>query len=190
MTQSDKQSLRTDLRNRVHNVFMQKQLGNEYTRDFPAKVDRRSQTKAKELVNRLNAAIQSITNFKNPATNAAQQLALWQELSQASYDAMSLSQFHPAQSIGAAKQMPKLIGPDPDGSYRIGNTKISPLDPVGKQLIQKIQGSKAAKSNREPDIVSAQDGIRVGGELLDPRNPVDAKMIELIQSQQAAGAAV
>lgn len=188
LAQSDKQSLRTDLRNRVHNVFMQKQLGNEYNRDFPARVDRRSQGKAKELVNRLNAAIQSITNFKNPAADAAQQMALWQELSQASYDAMSLAQFHPSQNTATAKPMPK-IKPNPDKSFNIGNLKVNPLDPMGKEIIQKLQAAQAANSNQVPNIISAQDGIRVGKDLLDPRNPVDAKIIEIIQTQQAAGAA-
>jgi hypothetical protein len=190
LPQSDQQSLRTDLRNRVHKVFMQGRLGNEYNRDFPARVDRRSQGNAKELVNRLNAAIQSITNFKNnPAADAAQQMALWQELSQASYDAMSLAQFHPSQNTATAKTMPK-IKPNPDKSFNIGDQKINPLDPVGKEITQKIQAAQAANSNQVPNIILAQDGIRIGNSLLDPRNPVDAKIIELIQSQQAAGAAV
>jgi len=182
-----KMTLKRNLWDRLHKVLMQGKLDANYVRSLPNSVDKRSQTAATNLVNQLNAATQAIMNFSQPAKDAAQQLTQWTTLSQAAYDAMSLTKFNPAQRSGPAKQMPK-IKPNPDESFNIGNQKINPLDPVGKQITQKIQAAQAANSNRVPDIISAQDGIRIGNSLLDPRNPTDAKIIELIQSQQAAEA--
>jgi hypothetical protein len=193
LTQSDKQSLRTDLRNRVHKVFMRGKLGDEYNRDFPASVDRRSQTKAKELVNRLNAAIQSITNFKNPAADAAQQLALWQALSQASYDAMSLSQFHPAQSsstvAGAVSgEMPEILS-NPGGGYNIGKLELT-RDPVDQLIVQKIQAEQQKNPKARLRPKENTDGsISIGSQRLDPRDPNEAKAIARIKSAAGGPAA-
>ena len=199
LTQSDQQSLRTDLRNRVHDVLMRGQLGSEYNRDFPARVDKRSQGEAKEIVNRLNRVIQSITNFRNnPAADAAQQMALWQELSQASYDAMSLVQFHPAinqttASAGAVTgPMPKILGPNPNGSYNIGNTRAGELtsNPVDALITQKIQAELKATPGRLPEIRSNSDGsINIGSQQLNPRNPDETKAIQRIRSLVTASGA-
>jgi hypothetical protein len=187
-------SLKRDLWNRLHKVFMQGKLGTNYVQSLPTSVDKLRQPKAKELVGQLNAATQAIMNFNQPAKDAAQQLAQWQTLSQVAYDAMSLVQFYPSQRVGGTKQMPKISGPNPDGSYRIGNTKVNPLDPVGKQITQKLQAAQTENSNQVPPIVSAPDGFRVGKskDPLNPRDPVEAKMIEMIQAAMAAeaGAAV
>jgi hypothetical protein len=184
-----KMSLKRNLWNRLHKVFMQGKLGTNYVQSLPGSVDKRSQASATKMVNQLNAATQAIMNFRQPAKDAAQQLMQWTTLSQAAYDAMSLAQFNPAQRIGTAKPMPK-ITPNPDNSFNIGNTKVNPLDPVGKQITQKLQAAQTENSSQAPAIVSAPDGIRIGNskDPLDPRNPVDAKMIEMIQAAMTAEA--
>jgi hypothetical protein len=190
LSSTDKMSLKRNLWDRLHKVLMQGKLGANYVQSLPGSVDKRSQPAAKQMVNQLNAATQAIMNFNQPAKDAAQQLMQWTTLSQAAYDAMSLAQFNPAQSRGKPKQMPKITGPDPDGSYRIGNTKVNPLDPIGKQITQKIQAAQTENSNQVPAIVSTPDGFRIGNgkDALDPRNPADAKMIEMIQAVIAAEA--
>lgn len=177
-------TLKRNLWDRLHKVLMQGKLGTNYVQSLPSSVDKRSQPAATKMVNQLNAATQAIMNFKQPANDAAQQLMQWTTLAQNAYDAMSLTQFNPAQRSGPAKQMPK-IAANPDKSFNIGNQKINPLDPVGKEITQKIQTAQAANSNQVPVIASTPDGFRIGKDTLDPRNPVDAKIIELIQSQQA-----
>jgi hypothetical protein len=188
LSSTDKMSLKRNLWDRLHKVLMQGKLGANYVQSLPGSVDKRSQPAAKQMVNQLNAATQAIMNFNQPAKDAAQQLMQWTTLSQAAYDAMSLAQFNPAQSRGKPKQMPKITGPDPDGSYKIGDTKVNPLDPIGRQITQKIQAAQTENSSQAPAIVSAADGIRIGNskDPLDPRNPADAKMIEMIQAVIAA----
>lgn len=182
-------TLKRNLWDRLHKVLMQGKLGTNYVQSLPSSVDKRSRPAATKMVNQLNAATQAVMNFKQPAKDAAQQLMQWTTLARNAYDAMSLAQFNPAQRSGQAKRMPE-IKPNPDKSFNIGNQKINPLDPVGKEITQKIQAAQAANSNQVPNIISAQDGIRIGNSLLDPRNPTDAKIIELIQSQQAADTGV
>jgi hypothetical protein len=187
LSSTARDTLKRNLWDRLHKVLMQGKLGTNYIQSLPSSVDKISQPAATKIVNQLNAATQAIMNFKRPADDAAQQLMQWTALAQTAYDAMSLTQFNPAQRSGAVKRMPKISGPDPDGSYRIGNTKINPLDPVGNEMTQKIQAAQEPNSNQVP-IVSTPDGFRIGKDTLDPRNPVDAKMIEMIQAVIAAEA--
>jgi hypothetical protein len=193
-----KTALKRDLFNRVHQVFMQRQLGSNYVQELPASVNTQAQSAAKDLVNRLNLATQAINNFDKPAVNAAEQLKQWVDLSQSAYEAMTLAQFYPAQGRGAAGAapvtgpMPELLA-NPNGTYNLGpgpkfELTSSPADSV---ITQKIQAElKANPSNRMPELKSNSDGsINIGSQRLDPRNPDEAGAIQRILSAVAKPAA-
>jgi hypothetical protein len=186
---SSKMALRRDLFNRLHKVFMQGRLGNNYIQELPTSVDKLRQPEAKDLVNRLNLATQAIMNFNKEAATPEEQLKQWQNLSQTAYDAMSLSQFYPATTRArtgvVTGPMPKILGPNTDGSYNIGDSTQGKLGsgPVDTLITQKIQAELKANPSRPPEIKSTNDGsITIGSQRLDPRKPEEAKAIQRIMS--------
>lgn len=186
---SSKMALRRDLFNRLHKVFMQGRLGNNYIQELPTSVDKLRQPEARDLVNRLNLATQAIMNFNREAATPEEQLKQWQTLSQTAYDAMSLTQFYPATSRSTAGAvtgpMPKILGPNTDGSYNIGDDPAGKLtsDPVDTLITSKIQAELTAAPGRNPEIKSANDGsINIGSQRLDPTKPDEAKAIQRIKS--------
>jgi hypothetical protein len=191
---SSKMALRRDLFNRLHKVFMQDRLGDNYLKELPTSVDKLRQPAAKDLVNRLNLATQAIMNFNKEAATPEEQLKQWQNLSQTAYEAMSLPQFYPATTrAGAATgSMPKILGPNIDGSYNIGDSREGKLrsDPVDTLITQKIQAELKANPSRPPEIKSTNDGsITIGSQRLDPRKPEEAKAIQRIMSLVTASGA-
>jgi hypothetical protein len=190
---SSKMALRRDLFNRLHKVFMQGRLGDNYLKELPTSVDKLRQPAAKDLVNRLNLATQAIMNFNKEAATPEEQLKQWQNLSQTAYEAMSLPQFYPATTrAGAATgPMPKILS-NPGGGYNIGDSREGRLssDPVDTLITQKIQAELKANPSRPPEIKSTNDGsITIGSQRLDPRKPEEAKAIQRIMSLVTASGA-
>jgi hypothetical protein len=139
------------------------------------------------LVDRLNAAKQDILNFDQSAT-AQQQLAQWQTLSQAAYDAMSLTQFYPDKRRMLSGTMPKIL-PNPGGGYNIGSYKLTG-DRVDQLIAQKIQAELEKNPNATPQLRANSDGsINIGAQRLDPRNPDEAIAIARIESAMGSSAA-
>lgn len=180
---SGKEALKRDLYNRIHKVLMQGKLGNDYVRELPARVDTVSQPAATALVDQLNLATQSILDWSRyPIAKPEEQLAQWQNLSQSSYDAMALAQFYPDRVVTT---MPKILGPNPDGTYNIGNTPAGKLtsNPVDTLIISKINAERTATPGRDPEIKFADDGsITIGSQRLDPTKPDEARAIQRIKS--------
>lgn len=188
LDKSTRGSLKRDLWNRLHKVFMQGRLGINYVQSLPASVDQRSQPAAKALVNRLNLATQAIMNFNQPAATAEQQLEKWQNLGQTAYEAMSLVQFRPSTTNARSRPVPK-IQPNPDRSFNVGSQKLNPGDPVTAKIIQKIQAEQSAVPGQTPEIKRAPDETyTLGRTKLNPRDPVDAKLIQIIQAAEQADA--
>lgn len=181
-----RESLKRDLWNRLHKTFMQGQLGNNYIQSLPTSVDKRSQSAAKALVDKLNLATQAIMNFKQPAVTVEKQLEQWQNLSQTAYEAMSLTQFRPSTTNARARPTPK-IKPNPDNSFNIGTQKLNPGDSVTAKIIQKIQAEQSATPGQTPEIKQDPDATyTLGRQKLNPRDPVDAKLIQIIQAAEQA----
>ena len=187
---SSKMKLRRDLFNRLHKVFMQGRLGNNYIQALPTSVDKLRQPEAKDLVNRLTLEARDIMNFNKPSSSPEEQLKQWQTLSQTAYDAMSLTQFYPATSRARAGAvtgpMPKILGPAVNGSFNIGNDPVGKLktsDPTDNLIISKISTELAATPGRNPEIKSATDGsITIGSQRLDPTKPDEERAIQRIMS--------
>jgi hypothetical protein len=182
-------TLKRDLWNRLHNVFMREKLGTNYVQSLPTSVDKLRQPKAKELVNQLNTATQAIMNFNQPAKDTAQQLIQWTDLSQAAYDAMSLTQFYPTQSSRAVSaEMPEIL-PNPTGSYNIGKLELT-RDPVDQLIVQKIQAElKTNPKARLRPKANTDGSISIGSQRFDPRNSNEAKAIARIKSAAGGPAA-
>jgi hypothetical protein len=182
LSPASKSELARDLNTRLHVELMKNSAGADYTQGLPNNVDQLSQPKATALVDRLNTAKQDILDFDQPAT-ATQQLAQWQALSQAAYEAMSLTQFYPARKI----TLPEIL-PNPDGTYNIGKLKLTG-NPVDQLIVQKIQAEQQKNPNAKPQLRSNTDGsINIGAQRLDPRNPDEAKAIARIESAMDSSA--
>jgi hypothetical protein len=180
LSPASKSELERDLDVRLHKVLMKGSVGTNYAQGLPANVDELSQPKAKALVDQLTAAKQDILNFDQSAT-AQQQLAQWQTLSQAAYDAMSLTQFYPDKRRMLSGTMPKIL-PNPGGGYNIGSYTLTG-DPVDQLIAQKIQAELKTNPKADPQLRANRDGsINIGAQRLDPRNPDEAKAIARIES--------
>jgi hypothetical protein len=187
---SSKMALRRDLFNRLHKVFMQGRLGDNYLKELPTSVDKLRQPAAKDLVNRLNLATQAIMNFNKEAATPEEQLKQWQNLSQTAYEAMSLPQFYPAQSSRAVSaEMPEIL-PNPTGSYNIGPNLTLTGNPVDQLIVQKIQAELKTNPKARLRPKENTDGsISIGSQRLDPRDPNEAKAIARIKSAAGGPAA-
>jgi hypothetical protein len=187
---SSKMALRRDLFNRLHKVFMQGRLGDNYLKELPTSVDKLRQPAAKDLVNRLNLATQAIMNFNKEAATPEEQLKQWQNLSQTAYEAMSLPQFYPAQSSRAVSaEMPEIL-PNPTGSYNIGPNLTLTGNPVDQLIVQKIQAELKTNPKARLRPKENTDGsISIGSQRLDPRNSNEAKAIARIKSAAGGPAA-
>lgn len=150
LTPASKTELENSLLNQVHKTLLQNKLGANYHR-LPEYVDAGSEQEAKDIVSRIEASVQSLTDFspdKQPGGSAAE----WNTLAQAAYDAMSLMQFNPkifgsvagrSQQLSPDQLRKVQVTQDPNGQFSIGGQKLDPKDPAAAKIIQMIQTQAA-----------------------------------------------
>ena len=115
-------------------------MGTDY-KQLPRWVEPAAQQQANDIVQRIDAATQSILNFNNPKT-AQQAMADWQTLSQATYDAMSLMQFNSDSGTSGARKTPTAPGtpaPAPSPAVSQAAQQIVQQSGITQPQLQQVQ---------------------------------------------------
>jgi hypothetical protein len=152
-----KQGLEKSLMNQIHKNFLQGKVGTDY-KQLSRWVDPDAQQQANDIVQRIDAATQSIIDFNTPKT-AQQAMAEWQTLSQATYDAMSLMQFNSdsgTSSVGKKSNAPAAPGgtpaPTPSPAVSQAAQQIVQQSGITQPQLQQVQNIVGKLPN-----ASAQD---------------------------------
>ena len=135
-----KDGLGKSLMNQIHKNFLQGKVGTDY-KQLPRWVEPAAQQQANDIVQRIDAATQSILNFNNPKT-AQQAMADWQTLSQATYDAMSLMQFNSDSGTSGARKTPTAPGtpaPAPSPAVSQAAQQIVQQSGITQPQLQQVQ---------------------------------------------------
>jgi hypothetical protein len=135
-----KQGLEKSLMNQLHKNFLQGKVGTDY-KQLPRWVEPAAQQQANDIVQRIDAATQSIIDFNTPKT-AQQAMAEWQTLSQATYDAMSLMQFNSDSGTSGARKTPTAPGtpaPAPSPAVSQAAQQIVQQSGITQPQLQQVQ---------------------------------------------------
>ena len=139
-----KQGLEKSLMNQIHKNFLQGKVGTDY-KQLPRWVEPAAQQQANDIVQRIDAATQSIIDFNTPKT-AQEAMAEWQTLSQATYDAMSLMQFSSGSGSSGAGKTPTAPGSPgtpaatPDPATEKAAQQIVTASGITQPQLQQVQG--------------------------------------------------
>jgi hypothetical protein len=149
-----KQGLEKSLMNQIHKNFLQGKVGTDY-KQLSRWVDPAAQQQANDIVQRIDAATQSILDFNNGDKTAQEAMAEWQTLSQATYDAMSLMQFSSGSGSSAARKTPTAPGSPaatPDPATEKAAQQIVQQSGITQPQLQQVQNIVGKLPN-----ASAQD---------------------------------
>jgi hypothetical protein len=158
-----KDGLEKSLMNQIHKNFLQGKVGTDY-KQLPRWVEPAAQQQANDIVQRIDAATQSIIDFNTPKT-AQQAMAEWQTLSQATYDAMSLMQFNSDSGTSGARKTPTAPG-----------TPAPAISPAVSQAAQQIVQQSGIT---QPQLQQVQNivGKLPDAETQDPRTQAYLKAL-------------
>jgi len=140
-----KQGLEKSLMNQIHKNFLQGKVGTDY-KQLSRWVDPAAQQQATDIVQRIDAATQSILDFNNGDKTAQEAMAEWQTLSQATYDAMSLMQFSSGSGTSGARKTPTAPGTPgtpaatPDPATEKAAQQIVQQSGITQPQLQQVQG--------------------------------------------------
>ena len=165
-------ALKQSLNNVLHNILLQRKIGNDYT-DLNNWVDADpvTQKRAGFLKKQIEKSLNDIIAAGPTAT-----VQNWEALVRAATKAMQLIAFHPKKYN--YNTLPR-VTVSPAG-WAIGNTVLSPANPDHSLIIQILNAQQQQQPNIMPKLKQTPQGIMIGTQLIGKNHPAYKALTAMI----------